>query len=112
MIKNIVRLWEINPNCRSNDIRLQRPTTNAAAEALPLQTDNGRQGQHDVVRLSAGLARLTALNPALWFESSMVPLDILGLFTLLLSLCFIQIELLVADTEPHLFLTGFDSIRD
>ena len=42
-----------------------------------------------MVRLFAGLARLTVLNLPLWFEPSMVSLDLLGLF-----------------------LTGFDSIRD
>jgi len=46
---------------------------------------NGWQGQHDVVRLFAGLARLTAFNPALWFESSIL----LGLFTPLRYLRFI-----------------------
>ncbi len=65
-----------------------------------------------MVRLFAGLAGLTALNVALLFESPMVTLDLLGIFTLLLYLCFIKIELLVADKEPHLFLTSFDSIRD
>ena len=68
-------------------IWLQRPMADAAGVALPLQTHKGRQGQYDVVRPFAGLARLTALNTALWFESSMVTLDLLDLFTLLLYLC-------------------------
>ena len=42
----------------------------------------------------------------------MVTLDFLGLFTLLLYLCFIKFELLVADKETHFFATIFDSIRD
>jgi hypothetical protein len=45
-----------------------------------------------VVRLFAGLAGLTALNVALLFESPMVTLDLLGIFTLLLYLCFMLIK--------------------
>ena len=71
---------------------LQCPTTEATGVAFPLQAYKSSQCQHDVVRLFAGLANLTALNPALWFESSMVTFDLLGIFTLLLYLCFIQIE--------------------
>ena len=58
-----------------------------------------------------GLTSLTVLNVVLWFESSVVTLDILGPFTILLSLVLHQV-FLGADKETHLFVTRFDSIRD
>ena len=65
-----------------------------------------------MVTLFVGLASLTALNVALWFEYSMEPSIFWASSPFYCNLCLIKFELFVADKETHLFVTRFDSIRD